>query len=115
MIKYKIYPGHSYIMGYNTETEELISADYIRTNIDWVFEIPEDGELNDGTKVKKGDLVVQFYKREYNKYDYVIIKDKNWKANIAAQKKYEEEAMLKMKELKPQKCCDDCCECEAGC
>lgn len=102
-----VCPGHSSMIGYNTETEELLAVDYMRTNIDWVFEVPEDGEINDGTKVKKGDIIIQFYKREYNKYDYVVLKDKNWKANIAARKKYEEEQMLKANE----KCCDDCCNC----
>lgn len=118
MSKFFIKSGMRGLFSFDPETENINMSDYIHTAIDWVYEVPEDGELviNNGEtkKVKKGDIVIQFYKSDYRPYDVIVVKSKEWKANIAAERKRDEEERAKWAE-RENTACDACKICEANC
>lgn len=95
------------------ENDDFDIIDYMRTNIDWVYEVPEDGVLEYKTEdkvkmydVKKGNFVIQFYTNPNNVHDIIIIDNKEWKENVDALKKIELERATGM--------CETCiCSCEA--
>ena len=111
---------------FNAETENFNTVDYMSTNIDWAYMIPEDGELvyqdKDTTvtkAVKKHDIVLQMYYREYNKHQFIVIRSKEWKENIKAGMEYAEKQAAEWKAKNEALCedtaCSSCCgKCE-GC
>lgn len=59
MIKY--FFANRYLVKLNTEKlDKVDTLDYHRNNIDWMWIVDEDGEL-DGKSVSKGDIVISFY------------------------------------------------------
>jgi len=92
MRKYVIKPGFRGMLSLDTEVENYDIIEPIRSHIDWVYSIPEDGVIknpsdntlstNDGMEVKAGDLVIAFYKAPYAKNQFVVISSKEWKENM---------------------------------
>lgn len=111
MKKYFVKPGVSTMVSFDPETQEIDSVDYMNSHVDWMYTIPEDGEIviDGATKsVKKGDIVIKFYRTsDYKQNNPVIVRNKEWKANIAAEKAY----VKKMREDAELKKVSDCCEC----
>lgn len=116
MTKYIIKPGMRGLFSVNHEENKFDVIDYMHTNIDWAYQVPEDGELiveDEMMQVKKDDIVIVFYSRPYKIHKAIVIDSKEWKDNIAAEKAYEEEQRSK----KTSDCCDggSCCECCENC
>lgn len=98
---------------YDTETEVFDMIDYISTGIDWMYMIPEDGEIYynepDGNTVKKAvkkyDIVIQLYSNRYNKHNILVIRSKEWKENLKAFEDFK-----RAQECDKEGCeiCDDC-------
>lgn len=82
MIKYYSVDKLSSLVKIDNETNILDGVEYITSNIDWVYRIPENGVLiyKDGTEkeVKAGDIVFKMYsttdKRSHDR-ELIIIKD----------------------------------------
>ena len=116
MNKYITKDGISVLISFNTETEEVSAVDYLRTHIDWVYQIPEDGVLqteNGEKTVKKGDIVIKFYPcREYPITQAIVIRNTEWKNNIKNERLYNEslrkEFALKENESDAVSACSDC-------
>lgn len=82
MIKYYSVDKLSNLIKIDSEVDALEGIEYITSNIDWIYRIPEDGILvyNDSTEeVKEGDIVFKMYDVE-DKYssdrELIVIKDK---------------------------------------
>lgn len=107
MRKYVIKPGVRGMFSLDTEAENCDIVEPIRSHIDWIYSIPEDGVMkslsdstsstNDEMKVKAGDLVIAFYNAPYTKNQFVVISSKEWKENMDLERSMD------------QKTCD--CEC----
>ena len=110
--------GKPVIVDFNKN--DVTQLDSFPSNIDYMFIAPEDIEIRYkvGTKThvlnaNKGDIIITFYKRSYVKNQVIVVKNKEWKANVAsflaeeAEKKKKSEKMANM-------CCDDC-ECVNRC
>ena len=122
MKNYIIKPGVRGMFDIDVENDKFDVVDYFSTGIDWTYLVPEDGDLTvvlDGENikksVKKNDIVVVFYKREYTKNRVIVIKNKEWKDNILAERKYDEdcrkEEVLKASVKASKPCCDcECCD-----
>lgn len=116
MNKYITKAGISTLIAFNTETEEVSAVDYLRTHIDWVYQIPEDGVLqteNGEKTVKKGDIVIKFYPcREYPITQAIVIRNTEWKNNIKNERLYNERLSKECisKECEPDAvtACPDC-------
>lgn len=120
MIKYFMKKGVSQIISFDPETENIDSVAYMNSHVDWMYSIPEDGVLSmNGVEkdVKKGDIVIKFYQtRDYEITPFVVIRNKEWKQNIAAEKKYYEELQAKQKTETSEPCFGDCEACtKCGC
>lgn len=82
MIKYYSVDKLSSLLKIDNESNILDGVEYITSNIDWVYRIPENGVLvyKDGTEeeVKAGDIVFKMYSAT-DKYSHdrelIIIKD----------------------------------------
>ena len=81
MIKYYSVDRLSNLIKIDSEADVLDGIEYITSNIDWIYRIPEDGMLvyNNGTKeVKEGDIVFKMYSIE-DKYtmnrELIVVKD----------------------------------------
>lgn len=89
--------------------DEIELHDYTRSDIDWIYEVPEDGVLtiNDteikDREVKKNDMVIVFYERKGQVHRAIILDNAEWKENLAGIRQY---AIDHADELKP--CCGDC-------
>lgn len=46
---------------FDTDTMDVDNVENCRTAIDWVYIAPHDGVLNDGTPVKKGQIIMLMY------------------------------------------------------
>lgn len=104
MIKY--FFANRYLVKLNTENLDKVDmVDYHRNNIDWLWIVDEDGEL-DGKPVSKGDIVISFYGMPGvdNSRETVIVKDEILKDYYRrfdeAQAKYEAKNDIE---------CDECC------
>lgn len=119
MNKYITKAGISALIAFNTETEEVSAVDYLRTHIDWVYQIPEDGVLqteNGEKTVKKGDIVIKFYPcKEYPITQVIVIRNAEWKNNIKNERLYNE-SLRKEFALKENEAytANDCSDCEAN-
>jgi len=107
----------------DTDTLEVSTLDKGPRSIDEIYVIPEDAtiiwkkvnaEAEDRTvDVKKGDIMITFYDRDYKK-DFVIVNGADeWKDAInnyktATQKRKEEWAA---KQKSQELCCEDCSNC----
>lgn len=92
----------------------LDSIDYMSSQIDWMYLIPEDGELivkekdNKETatlQVHKNNVAIVFYDQPYIKNRVIVIDNPQWAENIAARVEYLE------KQAAENKCCGDCENC----
>lgn len=93
MIKYVIPDDGYRMIKFDTETDECTTCDYIRSSLNSVFIISEDGEIH-GTSVKEGDLVFVMYPiGNSNDAEIIVITDpklKNYyKRMIEYRKEYE--------------------------
>ena len=103
MRNYIIKPGVRGVFSMDAELNDFDVIDPIASHIDWVYTIPEDGEvqLKNGAKkqVKKGDVVVVFYTSPYTKNQFVVVDSEEWRENI----KLEDDLTAEQqKELKKQ-------------
>lgn len=118
MKKYIIKPGIRGMFSVDKENGDVDIVDYLGTDIDWVYRVPEDGTLKIQLRnneintydVKEGDIVILFYLEEYTKNPIVIITNKEWRENIEAKEAYRKE-----QELKRANTDAPCCNCECKC
>ncbi len=104
--------GKPVIVDFNKNDVEPL--DNIPLNINYLFVAPEDIEVRYkvGTKTyvlnaNKGDIIISFYKDDWIKNPIIVVKNKEWKANIAST--FAEEAAIQAKNEKmANMCCDDC-------
>ena len=108
MIKY--FLANRYLVKVNTEKLDKVDmVDYHRNNIDWLWIVDEDGEL-DGKPVSKGDIIISFFGMPGvdNSKETVIVKDEILKDYYRrfdeAQAKYEAKNSIE---------CDCCIKCDA--
>lgn len=108
MIKY--FLANRYLVKLNTENLDKVNmVDYHRNNIDWLWIVDEDGEL-DGKPVSKGDIIISFFGMPGidNSRETVIVKDEILKDYYRrfdeAQAKYE----ANMQNPEPCDCCSKC-------
>lgn len=116
MKKYIIKKNIRGMFSLNEENDDIDVIDYMRTNIDYCYLVPEDGELivnGDTKKVKKNDIIIQFYPSEARPNLVTVVRSKEWKENIASEHKYYEEQEKKLASAKSDccQCCDSACEC----
>lgn len=110
--------GKPVIVDFNKNDVEPL--DNIPLNINYLFVAPEDIEIRYkvGTKTyvlnaNKGDIIVSFYKDDWIKNPIIVVKNKEWKANIAST--FAEEAAIQAKKEKMANACCDDCECVNRC
>lgn len=104
--------GKPVIVDFNKN--DLTLLENTPSNIDYMFVAPEDIEVRYkvGTKThvlnaNKGDIIIAFYKRDYIKNQIIVVKNKEWKANIASM--LAEEAA---NQVRDEKMANMCCDCE---
>lgn len=104
--------GKPVIVDFNKN--DLTQLENTPSNIDYMFVAPEDIEVRYkvGTKThvlnaNKGDIIIAFYKRDYIKNQIIVVKNKEWKANIASM--LAEEAA---NQVRDEKMANVCCDCE---
>lgn len=112
MSKYLIRDGIRGMFSVNGNNVDC--ADYVRTAIDWVYQVNDDGTLTYKSRkvdqedytidVKKGDLVVQFYQEEGIKYPVVVLNDQKFIENVEG---IQEAALARAKKQECEKCCCD--------
>lgn len=103
--------GKPVIVDFNKN--DVTQLDNVTDNIDFIFVAPEDIEVRYkvGTKThvlnaNKGDIIITFYKRDYIKNQIIIVKNKEWKVNIASM--LAEEAANQVRDEKmANMCCGD--------
>lgn len=110
--------GKPIIVDFNKN--DLTLLENTPSDIDYMFVAPEDIEVRYkvGTKThvlnaNKGDIIIAFYKRDYIKNQIIVVKNKEWKANIASM--LAEEAANRVKNEKMANACCDDCECVNRC
>ena len=103
--------GKPVIIDFNKNDVTLL--DNIPLNIDYLFVAPEDIEVRYkvGTKThvlnaNKGDIIVSFYKNDCIKNPVIVVKNKEWKANIVSM--LAEEAANQVRDEKMANMCRDC-------
>lgn len=94
------------------EAEDIDIIDYASTGINWMYIVPEDGEFKNAktgktTKVKKHDIVIQFYTTDFTTTDAIVIHNKEWSTRIKEIEKHIRDAE---KEMSRPKCDCDCGE-----
>lgn len=97
----------------DTETEDIDIINYASSDINWIYIVPEDGEFKNAktgktTKVKKYDIIIQFYTTDFTTTDAIVIHNKEWSTRI---KEIEKRAYDVEKEMSRPKCE---CECDCG-
>lgn len=119
MIKY-IFSKNDCVVKFDTETSDINVIEYEYQSIRRVTMLDEDGEATIGDKVynvKKGDIVVSFYKNDDTDVDHVVLKNKDWKKRIIqmheAEQKRKEEWAKKQKD--GNAVCPEGCDCECAC
>ena len=87
MAKYLIKEGVRGMFKMGEDNFDVI--DYCRTNINWTYQADEDGVVTYKTDnkevkvdVKKGDLIIQFYKYDGIQYPVVVIDNEQFVANV---------------------------------
>lgn len=119
MIKY-IFSKNDCVVKFDTETSDINVIEYEYQSIRRVTMLDEDGEATIGDKVynvKKGDIVVSFYKNDDTDIDHVVLKNKDWKKRIIqmheAEQKRKEEWAKKQKD--GNAVCPEGCDCKCAC
>lgn len=104
--------GKPVIVDFNKN--DLTLLDNTPSDMDYMYVAPEDVEVRYkvGTKThvlnaNKGDIIIAFYKRDYIKNPIIVVKNKEWKANVASL--LAEEAA---DQAKSEKMANMCCDCE---
>lgn len=102
------------LLNVDLETEDIDIIDYASTGINWMYIVPEDGEFKNAktgktTKVKKHDIVIQFYTTDFTTTDAIVIHNKEWSARIKEIEKHAHDLELEKKQIRPK------CECECDC
>lgn len=112
MIKY-LMNDSSPVVKFNTETEEVDIVRTSREAIRCIVMVDEPGIMIDENghevNVKSGDIIVRFYETIFPKRA-IVVKSKDWKDNIKAYNKKEQEDKEKWA---LNKCCDEgpcCCD-----
>lgn len=108
MIKY--FFANRYLVKLNTEKLDKVDMlDYHRNNIDWMWIVDEDGEL-DGKPVSKGDVVISFYGMpgKDNSREALVVTDSALKDYYARYDEAEKEFNVKNSIE-----CDCCSKCAA--
>lgn len=101
------------------EDDTLDLVDYTRSDIDWIYEIPEDGTISiqdtdiQDREVKKDDMVILFYKREGQAHRAIIINNAEWKENIKGIREAEAETEAQLRQNLSGDHDGPCCDCEA--
>ena len=87
MAKYLIKEGVRGMFKMGEDNYDVI--DYCRTNINWTYQADEDGVVTYKTDdkevkvdVKKGDLIIQFYKYDGIQHPIVVIDNEQFVANV---------------------------------
>ena len=116
MSKYLIRDGIRGMFCVNGDNVDC--ADYVRTAIDWVYQVDNDGTLTYKPRrvdqedytidVKKGDLVIQFYQEDGIKYPVVVLNDQKFIENV---KGIQEVALARAKKQD----CAECGDCDSAC
>ena len=113
MIKYIKKDRNSSLLKFNTETQDIDTIDYTNSNIDWLWIIDEDGELN-GEPVFAGDIVIMMYRIDTNtdiSDNILIVKDETLRNYYKKLTEHYKELETKQNNLK-----DSCAECaDTGC
>lgn len=111
MIKYikKENDKGSYLVKFNTDTQNVDVLAAANTNIDWLWVIDEDGEFN-GTPVSTGDLVILMYpfnSRLDGPAELLVIKDETLRDFYKRLTEYGKQRREELsKETVGEKCCD---------
>lgn len=103
--------GKPVIIDFNKN--DVTQLDNIPLNIDYLFVAPEDIEVRYKVGMKthvlnanKGDIIVTFYKSDCIKNRVIVVKNKEWKANVASI--LAEEAANRVRDEKmANMCCGD--------
>lgn len=117
MIKY-ITDFSSSCIKFDTETENIDSVEPLRTHIDWIYRIPEDGEftMNGVTKlVKKDDFVIKFYKTEGFTNPFIVFHSEEWANNIDGEEEAFKNKIEKVKMAQQNEACCNCEMCDNAC
>ena len=113
MIKYIKKDRNSSLIKFNTETQDVDIINYTSPNIDWMWIIDEDGELN-GEPVFAGDIIILMYEIDTNtdvSDNILIVKDETLRNYYKKLTEYYKELETKQTNLK-----DSCADCECiGC
>ena len=113
MIKYIKKDRNSSLLKFNTETQDIDTIDCTSSNIDWLWIIDEDGELN-GEPVFAGDIVIMMYRIDTNtdiSDNILIVKDETLRNYYKKVTEYYKELKTKQNNLE-----DSCAECAyTGC
>lgn len=95
MKKFILKEGIRGMFSIDEENNDCNILDYINTNIDWIYQVDADGTIvlkdkDDSTicekQVTAGDLVIKFYKKDYDMNRIVVVSSEEWKQNIEAAK-----------------------------
>ena len=92
----------------------------ITSYIDYIFVAPEDIEVRYKRGVKthvlnanKGDIIISFYKDDYIENQVIVVKNKEWKANVV--NILAEESANLARNQKIVNMCYDNCPCAENC
>lgn len=114
MIKYYSVDRLSNLIKIDSEADALEGIEYITSNIDWIYRIPEDGVLvynNSTEEVKAGDIVFKMYGIE-DKYsthrELIVIKDE--KLIDYYSRLYQHLASKKSQQERNDDCCCEKCK-----
>lgn len=104
--------GKPVIVDFNKN--DVTQLNNIISYIDYIFVAPEDIEVRYKRGIKthvlnanKGDIIISFYKDDYIKNQVIVVKNKEWKANVV-NILAEESANLARNQKIVSMCCDDC-------
>lgn len=110
--------GKPVIVDFNKN--DVTQLNNITSYIDYIFVAPEDIEVRYKRGIKthvlnanKGDIIISFYKDDYIKNQVIVVKNKEWKANVV-NILAEESANLARNQKIVSMCCDDC-QCAEKC
>lgn len=119
MIKYYGLDQVSSLFKLDTEKDTVNTTNYIKSNIDWVYRIPEDGFLikEDGSKieVKANNIVLKMYPvnhRYIGSKEYIVVEDKGIVDYYSRYLEYKEKLKEEENSCKcPCELCDNCAAC----
>lgn len=96
----------------NTDTLDVVEHDHMCSEIDWTYEIDEDGVFKMGDvekEVKKGDIIIKFYDSNFGKQvPFVVVRNEDWMKRREAFREY-------IKEIDATRKLDTACDAEVPC